>query len=275
MGTISLSQRAYLQRVLERFGMADCNPKSTPLPPGIVLSESDSRKTDEDQHFMMDKPYREALGSCMWVQVATRPDIAFAVSVLSHFQSNPGPAHWKAMLHLLAYLKGSINYKISYSWGGDLAPIGFVDADYAGDIDTRGSTSGYVFTMAGGPVSWSSKRQATVALSTTEAEYMSLTRAAQQSLWMYSFMSEVGLTRNFPAILYGDNASSIALTVNTKGHARAKHIDIRHHYIREHVSNGEIKVVHVPSEDNLADLLTKPLNRVTHQKLVRALKMDI
>ena len=93
MGMISLSQSTYLQRVLERFGMADCNPKPTPLPPGIALSESDSLKTDEDRHFMMDKPYREALGSCMWVQVATCPDIAFAVSALSCFQSNPGPAH--------------------------------------------------------------------------------------------------------------------------------------------------------------------------------------
>ena len=274
-GAISLSQTAYLQRVLERFGMTDCNPKSTPLPPGISLSEDDSPKTDEDYHFMKDKPYREALGSCMWVQVATRLDIAFAISVLSRFQSNPGPAHWKAMLHLLAYLKGTINYRITYSRGGDLSPIGFVDADYAGDVDTRRSTSGYVFTMAGGPVSWSSKRQATVALSTTEAEYMSLTRTAQQVLWTYSFMSEVGLTREFPAILHGDNTSSIALTLNTKGHARAKHIDIRHHYIRERVSKGEIKVLHVPSEDNLADILTKPLQRITHQKLVRALKMDL
>ena len=274
-GAISLSQTAYLQRVLERFGMVNCNPKSTPLPPGISLSESDSPNTEEDKHYMKDKPYCEALGSCMWAQVGMRPDIAFAVSVLSRFQSNPGPAHWKAMLHLLAYLKGSINYRITYSRGGDLSPIGFVDADYAGDIDTCRSTSGYVFTMAGGPVSWSSKRQATVALSTTEAEYMSLMHAAQQVLWMYSFMSEVGLTRKFPAILHGDNASSIALTLNTKGHTRAKHIDIRHHYIRERVSNGKIKIVHVPSEDNLADILTKALQRVSHQKLVRALKMDL
>ena len=156
-GVISLSQTAYLQCILERFGMTDCNPKSTPLPPGISLSEADSPKTDKDYHFMKDKPYCEALGSCMWVQVATRLDIAFAVSVLSCFQSNPGPAHWKAMLHLLAYLKGTIDYRITYSWGGDLSPIGFVDADYAGDVDTGRSTSGYVFTMAGGPVSWSLK----------------------------------------------------------------------------------------------------------------------
>lgn len=273
-GAISLSQEAYLQRVLERFGMQDCNAKSTPLPTGIILSESDSPKTEEDRHYMKDKPYREALGSCMWAQVATRPDIAFALSVLSRFQANPGPAHWKAMLHLLAYLKGTISYKITYYKGGSLDPIGFVDADYAGDTDTRRSTSGYLFTVAGGPVSWSSKRQATVALSTTEAEYMALTRAAQQALWMYSFMSEVGLKRELPAVLHGDNAASIALTLNTKGHARAKHIDIRHHYIRERVAEGEIQLVQIPSEENLADIFTKPLPRVTHQKLIRALKLD-
>lgn len=170
--------------------MLHCNAKSTPLPSGTILSESDTPKTDEDRHYMNDKPYREALGSCMWAQVATRPDIAYALSVLARFQANPGPAHWKAMLHLLAYLKGTLNYKITYHRGGSLDPIGFVDADYAGDIDTRRSTSGYVFTIAGGPVSWSAKRQATVALSTTEAEYMALTRAAQQALWMFSFMAD-------------------------------------------------------------------------------------
>ena len=142
--------------------MVDCNPKSTPVPPGISLSKSYSPNTEEDKHYMKDKPYHEALGSCIWAQVRTHPDIAFAVSILSHFQSNPGPAHWKAMSHLLTYLKGSINYRVTYSRGGDLAPIGFVDANYAGDIDTCRSTSGYVFTMAGGPVSWISKRQATV-----------------------------------------------------------------------------------------------------------------
>ena len=128
--------------------------------------------------------------------------------------------------------------------------------------------------MAGGPVSWSTKLQATVALSTTEAEYMALTRAAQQALWMYSFMSEVGLQLEFPAILHGDNAASIALTLNTKGHAHAKHIDICHHYIRECIAAGEISLIQIPSEENLADIFTKPLPCVIHQKLVRALKLD-
>lgn len=116
--------------------MLDCNAKSTPLPSGITLSESNSPKTDEDHHYMKDKPYCEALSSCMWAQVATHPNIAYALSILMRFQANPGPAHWKAMLHLLAYLKGTLGYKITYNRGGNIDPTGFVDADYAGDINT-------------------------------------------------------------------------------------------------------------------------------------------
>lgn len=272
-GVISLSQEAYLHRILERFGMLHCNAKSTPLPSGITLHESDSPKTDDNPHYMKDKLYCEALGSCMWAQVATHPDIAYALSVLAHFQANPGPAHWKAMVHLLAYLKGMLDYKITYHRGGNLDPISYVDAHYAGDLDTRRSTLGYVFTMAGGPISWSAKCQATVALSTMEAEYMALTHTAQQALWMYSFMSEVGLKLELPAVLHGDNAASIALTLNTKGHACAKHINIRHHYIRERVAEGQIELVQIPSKENLADILTKLLPRVTHQKLTQALKL--
>ena len=127
--------------------------------------------------------------------------------------------------------------------------------------------------LAGGPVSWSSKLQPVVALSTTEAEYMSLTRGAQQALWMFSFMREVGLEQEFPAILYGDNSAAIALTKNTKGHARAKHIDVRYHYIRERVAANELQVIQVPSAENLADILTKPLGRVAHENIIRLLNL--
>jgi hypothetical protein len=113
-----------------------------------------------------------------------------------------------------------------------------------------------------------------MALSTTEAEYMALTHATQQVLWMFSFMSEIRFTRKFPAMLHGDNAASIALTLNTKGHACTKHIDIRHHYIRERVAEGEINLIQIPSEENLANIFTKPLPCITHQKLIRALQLD-
>ena len=160
--------------------MTECNPRYTPLPSGIVLTANMAPKSDAERLFMRDKPYRQLLGALMWAQAATRPDLSFAITLLAHFQSNPGPAHWKALLHVLAYIKGTLNHKILYSkeLGGSTKPLGYVDADYGGDLDTRRSTSRYVFLMARGPVSWSSKRQQTVALSTTEAEYMAMTRGS-------------------------------------------------------------------------------------------------
>jgi hypothetical protein len=275
-GAITLSQRPYFERILKRFGMAECNPKHTPLPSGIELTLDDCATTDEQKSFMADKPYREVLGSIMWAQVATRPDLSFAVNLLARFQINPGPAHWKALMHVLAYIKATLHYKLTYHRGTQdgIKPVGYVDADYAGDLlDTGRSTGAYIFMMAGGPVSWSSKRQETVALSTTEAEYMAMSRACQQAVWMYSFMREAGLEQEAPAILYNDNTGSIALTESKKGHKKAKHIHIRYHYIRERVSEGDVRVFHVPSADNLADILTKPLPRVATENQAHALRL--
>jgi hypothetical protein len=169
-------------------------------------------------------------------------------------------------MHTYAYVHGTLDYAITYYRGSDesLKPVGFVDADYGGDSGTRRSTSGYVFKMAGGAVSWSSKLQATVALSTAEAEYVAITRAAQQALWMHAFLGEIGLDQPLPTTIYCDNASAIALALSTKGHQCAKHIDIRHHYIRERVSDGQITLEHVPSVGNIADVLTKALTKALH-----------
>lgn len=261
--------------MLEELGMTDCNPKSTPLPVGIVLSENDCPKTEEDRHYMIDKPYRGTLGKLNWGAGGTRPDFIYSTGVLSRYQSNPGPAHWKAMLHMVAYVKGTLDYSITYHRGIPITPITYVDASYADDFDTRRSTAGYGVWMAGGLVSWSSKRQPTVALSTTEAEYMSMTRAIQQVTWMYAFLDEVGLPQELPFTIFGDNAPAIALTKNTKGHARAKHIDVRYHYIRERVSKGDALVEHAPSDKNLADIFTKQLPRSTHQHLSREIGLTV
>jgi hypothetical protein len=274
-GTITISQRSFFERMLEEFGMADCNPKSTPLPAGIILSESDCPTTEEDRRYMADKPYRPLLGKLNWGAGGTRSDIIYGTGVLSRFQSNPGPAHWKAMLHMVAYIKGTLDYSITYYRGVSVKPVTYVDASYADDYDTRRSTAGYGVWMAGGLVSWSSKRQPTVALSTTEAEYMSMTRAAQQVTWMYAFLDEVGLPQELPFTIHGDNAPAIALTKNTKGHARAKHIDVRYHYIREAVSQGRALIEHVPSEQNLADIFTKSLPRTVHQHLCQQIGLAL
>jgi hypothetical protein len=127
----------------------------------------------------------------MWGQLATRPDLSFAVSLLSRFQADPGIDHWSALMHVIGYIRNTMDYGLTYSRDDDITPLAYVDADYGGCRDTRRSTSGYVFTMAGGAVTWSSKRQATVALSTVEAEYVAMSRCAQQMIWMHTWLEEV------------------------------------------------------------------------------------
>jgi hypothetical protein len=274
LGTIRLSQRPYWEHVINRFCLEHITPRNTPLPAGINLDSNMSPKTDSERRKMDDKPYRSILGSVMWGQLATRPDLSFSVSLLARFQANPGIDHWNALMHVVGYIKNTLDYGLTYSRDTDLSPHAFVDADYGGCKDTRRSTSGYVFLMAGGPVTWSSKRQATVALSTVEAEYVAMSRCAQQMVWMHSWLKEVEVEYSVPGLIRGDNRGAIALTKNTKDHGKVKHIDIRHHYIRELLQSGAITIEHVSSSDNLADIFTKPLPRDQHHQLLAALNIS-
>ena len=200
----------------------------------------------------------------MWGQLATRPDLSFAVSLLSRFQADPGIEHWKNLLHVIGYIKNTIDYGLTYSRNADLTPLAYVDADYGGCRDTRRSTSGYVFTMAGGAVTWSSKRQATVALSTVEAEYVAMSRCAQQMVWMQTWLDEVEIEHATPGVIKGDSRGAIALAKTTKEHGKVKHIDICHHYLWELVKAESIIFEQIPSANNFADLFTKPLARDHH-----------
>ena len=273
LGTIRLTQRPYWEHVINRFRLEHITPRNTPLPTGISLDSNMSPKTDSERDQMNDKPYRSILGSVMWGQLATRPDLSFSISLLARFQANPGLEHWNALMHVIGYVKNTLDYGLTYSRDAELSPHAFVDADYGGCKDTRRSTSGYVFLMAGGPVTWSSKRQATVALSTVEAEYVAMSRCAQQMVWMHSWLSEVKVDYATPGLIKGDNRGAIALTKNTKDHGKVKHIDIRHHYIRELLQSGIITTEQVPSADNLADLFTKPLPRDHHHQLLSFLNI--
>jgi hypothetical protein len=272
-GIIRLTQRPYWEQVLARYQLDNIIPRNTPLPVGLLLDNEMSPKTDSEKKEMKDKPYRSLLGSVMWGQLATRPDLSFSVSLLARFQSNPGLSHWSALLHVIGYIKNTIDHGLTYSRNFDLSPTAYVDADYGGCKDTRRSTSGYVFTMAGGAVTWSSKRQATVALSTVEAEYVAMSRCAQQMVWMQNWLNEVEIKHSIPGLIKGDNRGAIALTKNTRDHGKVKHIDIRHHYIRDLIRSGEIAIDYVPSAENLADLFTKPLPRDLHHRLLDALNI--
>ena len=176
-------------------------------------------------------------------------------------------SNYHNMTHVLHYIKGTIKYRITYGRNNkDIWPISYIDADYGGDLDDCHSCSRHIFVQAGGPTSWGIQYQPTVALSTMETKYMALTRAMKQILWMYLAMDEVGYPQPHPAILWNDNAGAVLLSKNTKLNVRVKHIDIHYHYIHNCISDGNINIHHLPSTENLADMLTKQLPWVMHER---------
>ena len=262
-----ISQQRYLESVLQRYGMENCRPISTPLEPGKHFF----KLSDDDEAF--DKGiYQQAIGCLTYLSTVTRPDIAAAVGILSRFMASPTKDHWIAIKRILRYLKGTLNYGLKFSEDkDDIQVIGFADADWAGDINSRCSTSGYVFQIGNCTVSWSSKKQATIAKSSTEAEYVSLSSAAQEAIWLRSLMKDLGNKLKAATLLYEDNQGAIELSRNPKHHNRTKHIDISYHFIREKVASNEIVVEYCPSVEMLADIMTKGLPKATFERLRNAL----
>ncbi|KAE8688563.1 Retrovirus-related Pol polyprotein from transposon TNT 1-94 [Hibiscus syriacus] len=178
-GTLMLSQAEYINKVLSRFNMQDAKPVSTPLGVHFRLSKEQSPKTEEERAHMVKVPYASAIGSLMYAMVCTRPDIAHAVGAVSRYMNNPGKVHWEAVKWILRYLRGTTNKALCFK-GGDTILTGYVDADLAGNVDIRRSTTGYVYTLGGTAVSWVSQLQKIVALSTIEAEYVAVTEAIKE-----------------------------------------------------------------------------------------------
>ena len=212
----------------------------------------------------------------MFAACVTRPDITCAVGQLSQFLNNPSSKHMLAVKRVLRYLQGTPSLGITY--GPPPSRLtGYSDADWAGDVNTRRSTTGYVVMLNNGAVAWRSQRQPTVALSTMEAEYMALTEATKELKWIKTFLAELGCngqsTDSTPTDLYSDNQSAIALAKNPVSHARAKHIDIRHHFVREAIQDQIIWVQYIPTAEMTADSLTKALGREKHEKCTARMGM--
>ncbi|PPR84446.1 hypothetical protein GOBAR_AA36262 [Gossypium barbadense] len=256
-GKLRVSQKNYIEKVLQRFGMDKAKTVSTPLAPHFKLSAELSPQSDEEKQQMSHIPYSSAVGSVMYAMVCTRPDISHAVSVVSRYMSCPGKEHWQAVKWILRYLRGSADLCLVYDQSDCTSSVtGYVDSDYAGDLDKRRSLTGYVFTYSGGAISWKAVLQSTVALSTTEAEYMALAEAVKEALWMKGLVSSLGLQQDF-TVVFCDSQSAIHLTKNQMFHERTKHIDVRYHFVREHVTQGDIVISKVATEKNPADMLTK------------------
>jgi hypothetical protein len=263
--TITLSQKAYVDTILERFYLVESKSAAIPMDVGGTLSSDQSPDTHATYADMQDVLYQRGIGSLMYAATSTRPDIAFAVATLSQFMRNPGRVHWDAAKHTMRYLKGTADYGITL--GGTEGGIeAYVDADWASQPH-RHSMSGYVIMLNGGPVAWSSRKQPIIALSTAEAEYIALTAAAREVLYLQLLVEELYDTPSSSTPVYCDNQAAIALASNNKFHARTKHIDIRYHFVRAHVKNGAFKLRYCPTDDNVANTFTKPLPRPRLQKL--------
>lgn len=263
-GKAWLSQPAYIDKLGERFPITTSQSFDTPLPTIMTI-------TQEPKEGNLDG-YRQLIGSLMWLATSTRPDISFATSFLARATNPPTEQHWQMGLRMVAYLKATRNLALEYRKGSE-GLVGWVDADYAGCLDTRRSTTGYLFKLHDSPIAWSSKRQATVATSTTEAEYIALAEGCQEATWLRSLLREMNYSQRGPTTLYCDNQGSIQLAKNPGTHQRTKHIDIRHHLIREKIESGEIKVTYIETNRQEADILTKSLPRNLHRANIQAMSL--
>jgi hypothetical protein len=250
--TLRLDQKSYTESILREFGYDKCNAVSTPMDPGARLSPV----TAEDVVKASDFPYAAVVGKCMYVSTCSRPDITYTVRELARFMANYGSAHVAVAKHLLQYLKGTVSYGITLGGSETMQPLFKVltDSDW-GTCNTRKSVSGFLIMMGELPLSWSSKKQAVVALSSCEAEYLATTHCACNVLWFRNLFAELGFAQSQPTSLFCDNQGTVACTHDSHAHPKMKHIAIREHLIRDCVMKQLIDVIHISGKENIADLL--------------------
>ncbi|KAJ0869659.1 putative RNA-directed DNA polymerase [Helianthus annuus] len=258
-GLLYLSQRSYVKKVLSNFGMEHSKSVSTPLAQHFKLSALHSPQTEDERKDMERYPYANAVGSLMYLMICTRPDLGFAVSMVSRYVSNPGKLHWEAVKWILRYLKGTQDKGLVFGRDGFADQVfGYADSDFAKDLDKGKSMTGYAFKVFGSLVSWKAALQRIVTLSTTEAEYVALTEAVKEALWLKGFVSDLGLTVD-RAVVLCDSQSAVQLTKNQVYHERTKHINVKLHFIRDVVKSKEVIVQEVDTLENAADIFTKVL----------------
>src|ERR1700689_971397 len=270
-GSIKIHQNQYIQQLLERHGMGKCHPVTPPLDTSVKLSSITEPEAPADP-----QEYASIVGGLTVAACVTRPDIACAVGQLSQFLSKPSSMHMHAAKRVLRYLQGTSMLGIRYR-PPSLRLQGYSDANWAGHMDTRRSTTGYVVILNNGAIAWKSRRQPTVALSTMESEYMALMDATKELKWVKTLLAELGYSNgksDEPTELFSDNQGAIALAKNPVSHSRAKHIDLRHHFVREAIQDRTIWVQYIPTAEMTADSLTKALGREKHEKCASRIGMS-
>jgi hypothetical protein len=255
--SVEVNQSEYISELLQRFNMSTCTPVGTPLVSRLSASPDSPLLSDTDHAL-----YRNMVGSMLYLACWSRPDIAFAVSELSRFVSKPSQVHFAAAKQKLRYLKGTKDIGLKYTKPHDRLHTlwGFVDSDWAGCPDSRRSTSGFVLMLNGAAIAWKSKRQSVVALSTAEAEFIAASSMIQEVIYARRLLDNLGFPQSGPTVVYEDNATCIKWAGGAVGGSdRAKHIDLREHFVHEAQANNTDRLEPIKGTANVADLLTKPL----------------
>ncbi|CAH9069840.1 unnamed protein product [Cuscuta europaea] len=257
---IFITQEGYTREVLKKFNMEDSKPVSTPVESGLKLSRYDKGK-------LIDPTYFKSLVGSLRYLTCTRPDILFGVGLVSRFMEAPTTTHLKAGKRILRYLKGTTEYGLFYSSYDEFKLVGYSDSDWGGDIDDRKSTTGFVFYMGNTAFTWVSKKQPIVTLSTCEAEYVAATSSVCHAIWLRYILQALSMSQEEATTIFVDNKSAIALAKNPVFHDRSKHIDTRYHFIRGKIAEKEVQVEYVKTQDQVADILTKPLKHDVFAKM--------
>lgn len=257
-GTVELGQQQYIVDLLARFGMTNSNAVRLPMAAGAHLSKAGVLLDDDGR-----QTYQELVGAVQYLATCTRPDVSLVAGRLGRYAAAPTVQHMAAAKTLLRYVKGTAELGLRY--GKNTPLVGYADADYAGDVDNRRSTTGLLFLRNGGAVAWKSKLQASVAASTTEAEYVAGAMAAREAVWLRRLDKELG-GGDGPVKMLGDNQGSLAMMRNPISSTRTKHIAVCYHFVRDKVAEGVLSVSHVPTEEMAADALTKPLRMDAHER---------
>jgi len=268
--SIFIHQAGYIKRVIERFGLIDAKQTHIPSDPYTILNY-EMAKYDEKNDTI---PYRELIGSLMYAATVTRPDIMYATAELSKYIANYGHAHYNAAKRVIKYLKATINLGIEYKFGENTNKlIGYSDADFAGDVDSRRSMSGNAFILNGGVIAWTAKRQKTVALSTCESEYIAACVATREAIWLRRLLKDVGKQQIGGTLIKMDNQAAISLIKKDENKNRTKYVDVQYHFTREKYKTNDIDIEFVATKDQLADMFTKPLSRERFTSLRSAIGM--
>ncbi|GAA5871105.1 hypothetical protein JCM1840_007591 [Sporobolomyces johnsonii] len=261
-GSISLDQRHYVEKLIDRFDFnAECS-KATETPASLAAD----LKPIQPGEVVVKERYREMLGALLYIAICTRPDISYAVSVASRFGAEPAQRHWVQLKRILRYVASTREQGLVYSPSSSSQLVGFTDADHAADPSTRRSISGWVFTLAGAAVDWQSKRQAVVSISSTEAEYYSFSSAVREALWLRSLFVDLGIPPSGPTLIRADNRSMITLANHPASHHRTKHFAVHASFSRERVANGDVQLEWMPTDELPADMLTKALASAKHRR---------